>query len=97
MSVATEQNERITPEVEIFLRRAVPHFMAGKSVEDSFRTVLDDDQRLFDAIHDKSRSFYMPTADDRGRAYTTGERKGDLIASELARTVYARLRAEQSA
>ena len=87
--------QQITPEVETFLRRAIPHYLAGKSFEDSLRAVLADDERLFAAFHDRNRSYFMPTCDERGYSYHTGERKGDLIAAEMARTVYTTIRAEQ--
>lgn len=86
------QNE-LPADVEVFLRRAAPHFMAGKSVEDSLRAVLDDDARLFTSLYDRRTSHFFPTPDERGRSHATSEGKGDLIASELSRTVYGRFRA----
>ena len=81
-----------TPGELVFLKRMAFHVCNGLSMDDAARAVIADDERIFSAIHDKRSSFYMPTADDRGRAFTTGERKGDLIASELARTVYRKCR-----
>jgi hypothetical protein len=74
-----------------FMQRMLPHFLAGKSVEEAARAVLDDDARIFEAFCDRRHSTYVPTPDERGRAYSTPEGRGDVIAREIAATVYARL------
>lgn len=83
----------MTEAERIFVQRMLPHFMAGKSVEDSARAVLADDERLFEAFCDRGRSEYVPTIDERGRAIYSGDRPGDLIASEITTQVYKRIRA----
>ena len=88
----TAQGMQPTP----YAQRMLPHFMAGKSVEDAARAVLADDERLFAAFTDRSHSYYVATADERGAAYRTGTRPGDMIASEITRSVYGRLRASLS-
>lgn len=77
----------------VFINRMLPHFMAGKSVEESARAVLDDDDRLYVALHQRRNSYFVPTYCERGRSYHTSEDKGDVMASELCRAVYERLRA----
>lgn len=37
----------MTKNEEIFLKRMVPHMMAGKSLEEAAQAVVDDDQRLW--------------------------------------------------
>lgn len=86
------QTADFSPAEIVFLKRMSFHMAGGASMTDAARAVIEDDERIFSAVHDKRSSFYMPTADDRGRAFTTGERKGDLIASELARTAYDKCR-----
>lgn len=76
----------------VFVKRMAVHVSNGMSINEAARAVIEDDERIFSAIHDKRSSFFMPTADDRGRAFTTGERKGDLIANDIARTVYDKCR-----
>lgn len=78
----------ITPDVGVFLQRALPHFLAGMSVADSMRAVLDDDARLATAFFERGQSFYIPTPDECGRSGSTDRRKGDVIVSEIAHTVY---------
>lgn len=78
----------------IFAQRMLPHFMDGKSVEEAARAVLADDVRLFEAFCDRSHSYYIQTADERGRQGTTREGKGDVIAREITSRVYAIAKAE---
>lgn len=78
----------ISADVEVFLRRALPHFMAGKSVEDSMRAVLDDDARLVMAAFERGTRRYFPTPDERGRSVSTGNRVGDTIASVISAKVH---------
>lgn len=42
--------EQMTKDEEIFARRMLPHFMAGKSPEEAARAVLEDDARLLAAL-----------------------------------------------
>ncbi|PTQ64511.1 hypothetical protein C8J45_103361 [Sphingomonas sp. PP-CE-3G-477] len=79
----------------VFLQRALPHFLAGKSVEDSMRSVLDDDARIVTAAFACSTTDYFPTPCERGRSVVRADRTGDLIASEITATVHARLRLTQ--
>jgi hypothetical protein len=79
--------------VEVFLRRALPHYLTGKSVEDSLRAVLDDDARLVAAALARGGAQYFPTPDERGVSRITPDRTGDLIASHLSSQVHAALRA----
>ena len=83
----------LTKDELIFVQRMLPHFLAGKSVEDAAKAVVEDDERLFAALHDRSHSFFIPTADERGSSGRTRVGKGDAIASELSRAVYQRIRA----
>lgn len=89
----SEGREIAASDIETFLRRAAPHFLAGKSVEDSMRAVLDDDARLFNALCTRGTSAYFPTPDECGSSRSTGERTGDVITSHMAAQVYAALRA----
>ncbi|WP_370309258.1 hypothetical protein [Sphingobium abikonense] len=77
----------------IFAQRMLPHFMAGKSALEAARAVQEDDARLIAASFDRRTSHYFPTPDERGRSHVTAEGKGDVIASELSRRVYAALSA----
>jgi hypothetical protein len=65
----------------VFMKRMLPHFMAGK------------DERLMAAFFDRGHSQYVPTADERGSVFHTGERQGDVMVRELSAEVYKRLRA----
>lgn len=88
----TEQTELSGAEL-IFVQRMLPHFMAGKSVEEAARAVLDDDARLFSAFCDRSYDVVVGSySDHTGKTVRTAPRQGDLIASEITSTVYARLR-----
>lgn len=82
----------LSPSERIFALRMLPHIEAGKSFEDAARAVLDDDIRLFSALLDRGHSNYVPTPDERGMAWHTGERPGDVIVRELAAITYRRLR-----
>lgn len=77
----------------IFVQRMLPHFMAGKPVEECAKAVLADDERLYIALHQRRHSQFVPTYCERGRSYHTPEDKGDVIVSEMARAVYERLTA----
>lgn len=78
----------------VFVQRMLPHFMAGKSVEDAARAVLDDDVRLFTAFCDRASDTIVGSySDHTGTTYRGREGQGDVIASEITRTVYERLRA----
>lgn len=78
----------------IFVQRMLPHFLAGKSVEDAARAVLDDDTRLFTAFCDRAHDTIVGSySDHTGRTCRTREGKGDVIASEICGEVYRRLRA----
>jgi hypothetical protein len=92
--MATEQT--FTAAEETFLKRALPHFLAGKSVEDSMRAVLDDDARIVTAAFARSTTDYFPTPCERGRSVVRADRTGDLIASEIAATVHSRFNAQVS-
>lgn len=45
-----------TPAEQIFIQRMLPHFMAGKSVEESARAVLADDERIMNEVFANNRS-----------------------------------------
>jgi hypothetical protein len=81
----------LTPAELVFLNRMLPHFMAGKSVVESAKAVVEDDARLFEAFCDRSHTYYVPVGD--GRSASTRVGKGDVIASELTSRVYEALRA----
>jgi hypothetical protein len=83
----------LSPAELIFAQRMLPPFMAGKSAAEAAKAVLADDERLFIAFLDRSHSYHIPTADERGRSGTTRQGTGDVIARELTGAVYARLRA----
>lgn len=80
----------LTDEAKTFLRRAVPHVLAGKSFEDALRAVLADDQRLFNAMRDTADRNAWP---DRQPG---PERVGDVITRELAARVYNTVRKEKA-
>jgi hypothetical protein len=96
MSTQAAQNG-LSGEALVFLRRALPHFMAGKSVEDSMRAVLDDDARILTAAFARSTTDYFPTPCESGRTVVHADRTGDLIASEIAATVHARFNTQAAA
>jgi hypothetical protein len=77
----------------VFMKRMLPHFMAGKDVVESAKSVVADDERLMAAFFDRGHSQYVPTADERGSVFHTGERQGDVMVRELSAEVYKRLRA----
>ncbi len=87
-------NATLTAAELAFAQRMLPHFMAGASVVDAAKAVIEDDARLLSALMDRSHSYYVPTADERGASRSTGTRPGDLIASELSARTYAILRQE---
>ncbi len=80
-----------------FLKRALPHFLSGKSVEDSMRAVLDDDARIVTAAFTRSTTDYFPTPCDRGRSVVQADRIGDLIASEIAAAVHVQFNTQAAA
>jgi hypothetical protein len=86
------QAQPFSADVETFLRRALPHFMSGKSAEDSMRAVLEDDARLAGAFFARGTTHYFPTPDERGRSYHDGVKVGDVIAAEISSEVYAKAR-----
>jgi hypothetical protein len=78
-----------------FLKRALPHFMAGKSVEDAMRAVLDDDARLLNALHSNRAVSMSQGAMGDGSPmqnydYTDAAK---TIRSAITTTVYEKLRA----
>lgn len=84
----------LTADEMTFVKRMLPHFLAGKSVEECARAVLDDDARLFTAFCDRAHDNFVPGySDHTGRSYRTREGKGDVMTSEISRAVYSRLRA----
>ena len=87
MTTATE----LTKDEMTFARRMLPHFMAGKFATEAAQCVLDDDARLFTAFFDRSRSYHVPTADERGLSHTTPQHTGDAIAAHMTGDVYSRL------
>jgi hypothetical protein len=87
------QLEKLNDAELVFLRRALPHFMAGKSVGESLRAVLDDDARLVNAALTQASSQHFPTPCERGVSRMTPTRTGDVIFSEISRAVHQRLRA----
>lgn len=86
------QQIELTAAEVVFVQRMVPHFAAGKSVEEAARAVLEDDNRLHISLQQRRHSHFVPTYCERGRSYHTSEDKGDVIVSEMARTVYDRIR-----
>lgn len=83
---------RLTQHEQIFALRMLPHLGAGLSFNDAARSVLDDDARIFAAFCERRHSYIVPTADERGRPAETSLGQGDLIVSEIARTVYEQIR-----
>lgn len=84
----------LTPAEKAFVDRMAHHVAKGLSFDDAARAVIEDDQRIFAALCDRSTSHYVPTPDERGSSYRTGERPGDLIVREMSRQVYTTLRGE---
>lgn len=91
----TDTLPELTPAEKTFVDRMAHHVAKGLSFDDAARAVIEDDQRIFAALCDRRSSHYVPTPDERGAAYTTGERPGDVIAREITRDVYTRLRGER--
>lgn len=85
--------DTFSPAEIAFLRRMAFHAARGLSYEEAAKAVIADDERLFAALCDRRHSTYVPTPDERGKAWDSGERPGDTITRELARTVYDRIRA----
>lgn len=75
----------------IFVRRMLPHFLAGKSVEESAKAILADDIRLFSALLDQGHSYFVDQG--YGRSAPTREGKGDVIRARISQDVYEGLRA----
>lgn len=88
----SEQME-LTNAEKTFALRMLPHIVMGKSFEAAASAVLEDDERIFAALCERRHSHYVPTPDERGFSHTSNIGKGDVIASELSKTVYERLRA----
>jgi hypothetical protein len=84
----------LAPDVLTFARRMLPHIERGLSFEDAARAVLDDDQRLFAALCDRRHSYSYRSHSSAGElaSHDTGARPGDVIAAEMARAVYDRIR-----
>lgn len=92
-----QQEITLTKDEMTFVQRMLPHFLAGKSVEDCAKAVLEDDVRLFSAFCDRAHDTYVPGYNDHtGRTHRTREGQGDVIASEITKTVYERLRSSQA-
>lgn len=86
---------KLTDAELVFVTRMLPHIFAGKSLEDAGRAVLDDDARIYTAFCDRATDQFVPGYNDHtGRSYRSEARQGDVIASELCRTVYERLMAK---
>lgn len=91
------QQIELTAAELVFVQRMAPHFAAGKSVEEAARAVLDDDARLFESFCDRSHDVIVGSySDHTGKTVRTAKRPGDLIASEITRTVYERLRSSEA-
>lgn len=75
-----------------FLRRALPHFLVGKSVEDAMRSVLDDDARLSGKLFERTYSVSYGAAGD-GAPLVTPDAASSTLSQHLSQTVYAELRA----
>lgn len=45
----------MTKDEEIFVARMLPHVMAGMSITDAARAVLDDDQRIMNEVFANNR------------------------------------------
>ncbi len=76
----------------VFVQRMLPHFLAGKTPAEAAAAVIEDDCRLFAATCKRRSSYFVPTADERGRSVASRAAEGDVISSELSATVYRRLR-----
>lgn len=77
---------------QVFALRMLPHLQSGMSFEDAARAVIEDDARIFAAFCERSCADYVSTPDERGTSYRTRVGTGDVIASEISRTVYETLR-----
>lgn len=82
---------QLTPDESAFLKRMVPHVLAGKTFEDAARAVLDDDERLWLAICD------LPAGDQwcgdiLGSRGIPRETTGTEIRKHITAEVYRRLR-----
>lgn len=72
-----------------YLRRALPHYLAGKSVVESMEAVLADDARLLSAAADTSHGYIG----FNGAACSYVDQVARGLASQLSDAVYRRLRA----
>jgi hypothetical protein len=86
-----------TPDELTFLKRALPHFRAGKTAAEAMAAVLADDARIINASFKRQSAQFFPTADERGRSHNGGDQIGDCIFSEISRLVHTRLASQVSA
>jgi hypothetical protein len=89
----TDKPASLTPSEAVFVARMAHHVARGLSFDDAARAVIADDQRIFAALCDRRSMSYVPTPDERGRAWDTGERPGNVIEREMAHAVWSRIRA----
>jgi len=88
------EKTELTNAEKTFALRMLPHLVTGISFEEAASAVLDDDSRLFSAFCDRSHDVIVGSySDHTGKTVRTAQRPGDIIVSELCRTVYERLRA----
>lgn len=90
--MADEHTPQLTEDERTFLARALPHYQAGKTLEEAARAVLDDDARLYNELSRKTYSLSYGAAGDGGPMMTC-DGSSSTLAAELSRAVYDRIRA----
>lgn len=83
----------MTAAEKTFALRMLPHMARGLSFAEAGRAVLDDDMRLMNAALTTDHNLSIQTHDGARPCSTGAGQRGEVIRSELARTVYSRLRA----
>lgn len=81
-------NRELTPDELIFVKRMLPHYLAGHSVEEAARLVLEDDGRLLSAVADESHQYQG--FGDASHSYT--DTKAQALRRALCTAVYHQLR-----
>jgi hypothetical protein len=81
----------LSADVETYLRRALPHFLAGKSAQEAMEAVLEDDVRLTNKLLAQTYSVSHGAAGDGGPLVTADGGSSEL-GQHLSATVYNELR-----
>jgi hypothetical protein len=89
----TQGAEGLTPDELVFVRRMLPHFMAGKNVVESARAVLDDDVRLFAAATISRGQYFLDGDFSEARTSSRDYNPvGSSLTAAITGVVYRKLR-----